>query len=150
MKLIYPFLIIIALCFVSGSELYAQTIISYNYDDAGNRVQRKIVLNTQAAQSTKSDSISKEKKKVYEENVGDQKVRIYPNPTRGQILVEISGYDKNANSGLYLYNLSGTLLSSISPISGSDPLDLSAYPIGTYILKIVIGNKKNEWKIIKQ
>jgi len=130
------------------STAFAQTTISYLYDDAGNRIERKIVLNTSLERSAKVDTIKT--KEVFKDNLGDSKVLIYPNPTRGRLLVEISGYDKTSKTGLYLYDLSGSVILSKSPVTGSDQLDLSPFSIGTYVLKIVLGDKVSEWKIIKE
>jgi hypothetical protein len=149
MKNILLLFAVISGIFFQANETYGQNTISYHYDAAGNRVERTIVLHASSTKSTQADTTSQTKEDVLEEKMGEQKVLIYPNPTKGQLLVEISGYDQEAASGLYLYNLSGTLLQSKSPVTGSDLLDLSAFPMGTYVLKIVLGNKKSEWKVVK-
>ena len=117
----------------------------YYYDDAGNRIQRNIVT----LQSAKPDS-SDQNKKVFEDDLGNKKVLIYPNPTRGQLQIELIGYDKETKTNLFLYNLSGALLMSKSITNSSEIIDLSIYTVGMYILKIVWGDKTSEWKIIKE
>ncbi len=102
------------------------------------------------AKSAKIDSVANKQKEVFQDNLGDKKILIYPNPTQGQLKVDIEGYQEEPNSGLYLYNLSGNLITSKSPANSSTVLDLSPYPVGSYILKIIIGDKKTEWKIIKE
>lgn len=86
----------------------------------------------------------------FEDGLGNKKITIYPNPTKGQLLVEIQGYEEETSSSLYLYNLSGRLLHTVSPANANVPLDLSQYPAGVYILKIKLGDEVSDWKIIKE
>src|SRR6266498_299818 len=120
MKILY----LITLCFIGKLSLYAQTTVSYAYDAAGNRIERTIVLNTSQAKAAKTDSVKQ--KETAKEIIGDLKILIYPNPTRGQLWIEVTGFDPAAKSGLFVYNLSGSLVLSKNTVTGSDPLDLSA------------------------
>lgn len=132
---------------------FAQTKIKYGYDDSGNRKSRNVIF----MQSTLADSSgnsptekSTPQKQVFTESIGEQKVLIYPNPTRGQLLVEIQGAVEDTKIYLYLYSLSGNLLISKSPASSSIPVDLTGYPVGTYILKVKVGSKTSEWRVVKE
>jgi Secretion system C-terminal sorting domain len=136
----------IIILFVSSAWCSAQTTVYYKYDDAGNRIERNIV----PLQSARPDSSDQNEKKVFEDDLGNKKVLIYPNPTRGQLQIELIGYDKETKTNLFLYNLSGALLMSKSITNSSEIIDLSTYPVGMYILKIVWGDKTSEWKIIKE
>jgi hypothetical protein len=136
-------------------ELYnGTTTYKFTYDLSGNLTDRNIVLSSSALKSVKADSTSYDKSsspQVFEENVNStQKVVIYPNPTRGQLKVEIEGFTETTRASVYLYSLSGELLISKSPASGSSSLDLSVFSLGTYILKVKIDDKISEWKVIKQ
>ena len=144
----------------------AQTPIYYKYDAAGNRYLRTITLSQAKSAKAEPDSTiqsglvknevadnkqpDSKTKVAFRDNLGGKKILIYPNPTQGQLKVDIEGYQEEANSGLYLYNLTGRLIISRTPVNSSTVLDLSVCPIGTYILKIVIGDKSTEWKIIKE
>ena len=79
---------------------------------------------------TKSQSFNDQNER-YEDNADGQKVIIYPNPTKGQLKIEIQGDEQITNALIYLYDLSG-------------------YSPGTYILKIIMGGKTSEWKIVKE
>jgi len=130
-----------------------QTPVYYGYDGNGNRKVRSIVLSeTKSAKADTSTNkqANRQKPETFSDNLGDIKIVIYPNPTQGQLKIDLEGYQENVSSGLYLYSLSGSLVTSKSPVKSSNELILSGYPIGTYILKIVIGDKKSEWKIIKE
>jgi len=101
----------------------------------------------------------------YEDMLGERKVTIYPNPTQGLIRIEfeVSGLTssrdaplKTQNNGnlqdarLLLYDVQGKLLRQVNRVEQSNILDLSAYPAGTYILLMIEGKAKSEWKIIKE
>lgn len=70
--------------------------VSYAYDEAGNRVKREIVLQTRAAEESTNES--------YSEMLNDRDIRIYPNPTEGQLTVEITG---DGACRFDIYNISG-------------------------------------------
>lgn len=138
------------------TELFATQEINFSYDEMGNRTRHNVVTlkstpfinTTDSAGFNYFDPNSPDDK--FEDNLGNKKITIYPNPTKGQLLVEIQGYEKESASSLYLYNLSGKLLKTVSPANANVPLDLSQYPAGVYILKIKLGEAVSEWKIIKE
>jgi hypothetical protein len=128
--------------------------LGFTYDASGNLEQRTIVLTTR----TKSAKTSSGKypaisfpRKNYTDNIGETSINIYPNPTRGELNVDIAGYDLAQKTGIYLFNLSGKIIKQLSPINSSNNMvNLSDSPNGTYILRIVIGDKTNEWKVVKE
>ena len=67
----------------AGANVCAQNKIKYTYDDAGNRLTRKkeIVVQTRGALN------NGEEPSVYEEELSETKVTIYPNPTKGMLKV---------------------------------------------------------------
>lgn len=132
------------------SELCAP--VKYTYDAIGRRTNRNIIV-LKSAKVSPQDSTAvnaMEASKPFEDNLGNQKIVIYPNPTQGQLKIDVTGLEQTTNSALYLYSLSGRLLLSKQPVDSSTPLDLSAYPNGIYILKITLGDKTSEWKIVKE
>jgi hypothetical protein len=135
-------------------ELYAP--IKYTYNTSGDRTGRNLITLKSTPVIAQKDSaglyppFGSIPGEVFEENLGEQKIVIYPNPTQGQLLVKIQGYEKESNTALYLYDLSGKLLISKKPANSSMPLDLSEYSVGTYILRITLGDKTSEWKIVKE
>lgn len=147
-KTIFGFILIV----LYTNCLTAQTPVYYSYDLAGNRFFRTILLKSDKADSSNiGNAISANAKpEVFQDNLGDKKILIYPNPTRGQLKIDIEGYLEETNSGLYLYTISGGLLLSKSPVNSSMEVDLSGFPVGTYILKIVLGNNRSDWKILKE
>jgi hypothetical protein len=134
-------------------EICASFQYTFTFDASGNCTNRNILLPKSAPVIVHHDSIQqafKSPQEMLEDNMGDQKIIIYPNPTQGQLLVEIKGYQKETSSALYLYDLHGKLLISKTPANSTMELNLSDYQSGTYILKILIGEKTSEWKIVKE
>ena len=71
---------------VSGTA-HAQTSFEFTYDGSGNRVTRAIIPLKSA--TIKPDSLdAKQAIKPLEDQIGLQKTRIYPNPTKGMLRVD--------------------------------------------------------------
>ena len=83
MKKLYSLCLV---CCLAGI-LQAQTKIRYSYDVSGNRVRREIVL-SRVQNRALADP---EDEKPLSEKFAGQTVRFYPNPTKGQITIAISG-----------------------------------------------------------
>ena len=132
--------------------LRAQTI-GYEYDASGNRTLRKIVtLAAKAkliADSTFAEDNLKPEEGVMQEE-GERSFVVYPNPTRGQIALEIKGSQPKQAGKLLLYSGTGKLLQNLSTSGSLTPVDLTRYAAGHYILILVLDDKKYEWTIIKQ
>jgi len=65
-----------------------QNIVSYAYDNACNRITRKIVLLCSNPMHIKIDTIAPA---PVEEQLGERKITVYPNPTKGELKVDITG-----------------------------------------------------------
>lgn len=121
----------------------AQGTLRYSYDASGNRVAREIVLSRQAEDSKEP------KAQPYEERLSTRQVKIYPNPTKGNLKIEISDFT-DCSGELYLYNTAGILLTQETVVSGFGVIDISNETNGLYILKIVVNNEVSTWRIIKE
>ena len=139
------FLLSVVLSMWAGLDICAQRI-KYTYDNAGNRLtrQKEIVVQTRGALS------DEEEPSVYEEELSETKVTIYPNPTRGMLKVDISGVEKFENARISLYDLTGTLLQQWGSISQSNMVDISDRTPGVYIMQIVYNGNASSWKIVKE
>jgi len=143
-------------------SLNAQTKVPvyYKYDVNGNRSSRSITLsNLKSAEVPDSvnntDSVNANYKAVQKEKfldeIGAFKVNIYPNPTKGKLLIEITGGNGNSpNYSLEIYALSGQKLQIVKGSGYSGELNLSSYKSGMYIMNINIDNKKSQWHIVKE
>ena len=128
------------------SMLHAQDTIRYQYDAAGNRISRTIVLQTKSAPAPAEEKQTA----VYTEVLSDITIKIYPNPTDGLLKVEISNLPKGQAANIWLFSVSGKLISSYKKVSNPVSIDISAQPAGIYVMKIEAGKRLSEWKIIKK
>lgn len=140
--------------FLGVGSMSAQTVVYYSYDGAGNRTYRGLIKLPSMKSAKIADAASyianKPEEKKIEEKQGDLKIIIYPNPTHGELKIETEGYETGTTTGVYLYNLSGSLLINKSPAGATLTLDLSGYPVGIYILKIQLGDMVSKWKVLKE
>lgn len=147
MKLIYLQIALLVVVLFSAS-VQAQTSFRFTYDDSGNRVSRA-VISLKSASITSDTLQAKQAKKPLEDQVGLQKTRIYPNPTKGLLRIEFPGLAEQGTS-IRVFDSNGRLIIQKTGAETENELDLSAYPPGFYILTIRSGQEKKEWKIIKE
>ena len=125
---------------------------TYDYDNTGNRILRTTVRLRQAvatgADTSFADVSNSKQKPYYEEAIGENNVKIYPNPTKGMVTLQ---FDKPVKTGLYrLSDLSGKLLLDGTITTSIFTLDLSRYENGVYLLTLTLDGQTDTWKIIKQ
>lgn len=145
MKPIYLFALLLLLICVSETGS-AQSSYGFTYE-GGKRVTRAII-------TLKSAKIAKDtlqaKKEVLIDQVGLQETRIYPNPTKGILKVDLPLLVEK-NTTIRLYNSTGKLIIQQVAVESNNELNLSSYPPGLYIMSIQIGLKdRKDWKIIKE
>ena len=116
--------------------------ILYTYDAAGNRVvsQREIPFNRQG---------DGESSKSYQDSLSFSKITIYPNPTQGDLKIEITGTDSFDGSSMGIFSMNGILLYHKERLSAVNEIDITDYPDATYLFVIRINGKNSVWKIIK-
>jgi len=120
--------------------------IAYDYDMAGNRIARKRV-------ELGNPSYVKKHPEAFvpvEDQLGERKIIVYPNPTKGALAVKITGGDANDQLRIMLFNADGRQLQNKAVQQGSTTINMSGYPAAYYILRVENGNKSTELKIIKQ
>ncbi|MBE9467897.1 MAG: T9SS type A sorting domain-containing protein [Bacteroidetes bacterium] len=152
------YFVILVLIFLQGTNLFAQEY-EFTYDNAGNRTSRKIITLKSATTVNSQDSISSggnnnkgklKPKKFLTDKLGKNNIKIYPNPTKGQLKLVLNNNEVYENSSIELYSLAGKILYQKNKILSINNIDLSDKPQGTYILRLILNNKKLEWKIIKE
>ncbi|MDO8929534.1 MAG: T9SS type A sorting domain-containing protein [Bacteroidota bacterium] len=123
----------------------AQTTYSFTYDAAGNRTSRIIPL--KSAHIANQDAQANQQK-TFEDLIGNRPVKIYPNPTKGLLKVEIP-FTEEASATIKVFSMQGALVKDLTVNDVFTEIDLSYQPAGMYILRIGIGELTSEWKIIK-
>jgi hypothetical protein len=135
--------------------------VHYEYDASGNRVVRKmIVIKTLPAvpqDSTELKSLTTlmtedlvTELEYFVEKIAQVEIKIYPNPTTEKITLEIPGWEGLQTGNFKLFSLTGQLLQEQPVHSATTSVSLAGLPKGTYILKVYINNRTEDWKVIKQ
>ncbi|HZL11129.1 MAG TPA: T9SS type A sorting domain-containing protein [Prolixibacteraceae bacterium] len=125
-------------------SLYAQDVI-FHYDNAGNRIERVIEL--KSAYIVKSAVVEQQ---VFEEILAEREIKIYPNPTEGQLSVSIRNPESLPEGTITVTDMNGRTILTKRIETELTPVDLSARPAGYYLMKIVLGTETSTWKIIKK
>lgn len=142
MKPIIAFLAI--LITLVQSKIYSQTI-HYTYDDSGNRIKREIILmsrNIQERTASENNSVT--------DKLSDKSIRIYPNPTKGLLKIEILNFEDIDKGNIYIFDLSGHQIFHTKINTSCSEIDLSSKSNGIYILQIQLNQENTTWKIIKE
>ncbi|MDR0543142.1 MAG: T9SS type A sorting domain-containing protein [Dysgonamonadaceae bacterium] len=139
------FLILFLASSLLVSKVPAQNSVSFVYDEAGNRISRTIVFNTTSGQ-LRSDDETTDYTEVFPETI----LHIYPNPTEGLLQINIENLPDGETVQIAVFTASGQLLFKKEHQPAFTEIDLGGQPAGIYLLKIQIGDKSTEWKIIKK
>lgn len=131
--------------------------VTYSYDANGNRENMKVVsmqseeeLMNRFKDSTNVMDTNKFKEEVlFTEQVLESKITIFPNPTYGQLRVQITNLPEQSNAVMEVYTMSGTKVLSRKIEDEFTVLDISDQAVGDYILRIQLKDKTTTVKIIK-
>jgi lysophospholipase L1-like esterase len=96
---------------------------------------------------TISGTVSSNENPTYMEETDQNRLKVYPNPSHGVFYTNYSGSGKN--SLLKIYNLTGTMLQWNRIKTDPETIDLSGFPNGSYVLKIISGQHVNQCLLIK-
>jgi len=148
MKLLY-FLSLLLITVLFSGTVQSQTNYQFTYDNSGNRLTRTLIVLKSA--TIPNDSITaKELKTPLDDQIGLQKARIYPNPTKGLLRIDLPALSEQ-EAMIRLYDSNGKLIIQQTAVEENNEINLSSYPSGIYIMSIQIGrNDRKEWKIIKE
>ena len=87
---------------------------------------------------------------IYTDALSETLITIYPNPTRGLLTVKMSNMPQHSASSLMLFDMQGKVITQQPSLAEENKLDISAQPVGTYIMQIAVGDENVSWKIVKQ
>lgn len=113
----------------------------YAYDAAGNRIKKEILFEQYQ---------SKSQVVAYSDMLDEKEIKIYPNPTEGELRVEIFNELKKTEGIVTVHGNNGAMIYTTPIINGFASLDISSCPNGLYILHVKIGDCVSSWKIIKR
>lgn len=123
----------------------AQPTIEYDYDDNGNRISRTVITLKGANVTTGPEAQAPE---PTIDKIGFQEARIYPNPTKGLLRVELPSLETQ-DGIIRVFDSHGKLIRE-KQASQTNQVELSNHPSGFYFMQVIIGREKKEWKIIKE
>ncbi len=126
--------------------LRAQNTVHFTYDNAGNRETRYIEFKKSTEIIGDSNSVPK----PVIDWLDEMKLTIYPNPTKGLLSIEISKIPEGEIGEISINAIDGKSMQRLKGLKTSNQLDISAFPMGIYILHIKFGDKISDWKIVKE
>lgn len=138
-------ILVIAMAWIALGQANSQT--SFTYNSVGSMVQRKVIPLKSA-----SASLFNEVKEEFQDNSFENKVvKIYPNPTKGALQIEIPADQENDFTiQITVTDLSGRIIVSQNAEPGLNNVDLLSSPNGIYILTLRRSDIVSQWKVIKQ
>jgi YD repeat-containing protein len=148
MKSLLVFAIVLAIGIIVSLNCSAQNNYTFEYDGNGNRKSRTLDMSSNL-KSTSPDN-TEIGKKEYKEVIEDLEIILYPNPTKGEITISLNNFEDQEPSFISVYDYSGRLLQNYNNVQEINLINISDLPRATYLLKIVIGEKSTEWKVIKE
>ena len=133
-------LLIILLLGITASA-YTQTIV-FTYDDAGNRTSREMqpgsTLRSAAADSVASGLLA------------GYNIKVYPNPTYGQVTIEIDNFEIETPLNVVVFDQNNLPVQQKTMKASSIQLDFSTYPSAAwYIIAFILNDERRDFKIIK-
>lgn len=139
---------ILTLLSIIAMKSNAQTrSVQFTYDNAGNRTGRAIVLaSAPMSRGLANDGVKTE---IYTDTFADYQLLVYPNPTHGELKIELRGLPEGANYHLLIVNASGQVIISRNTIENPTVADLTECPAGIYIMRIQYKDYTKDFKIIR-
>ena len=138
--------LLILMLSVASYNISAQNI-SFSYDNDGNMESRyEVTLKSSAPKNTEEKETPAE---IISVELAEQKITVHPNPTKGEICVEITPLNPEEENFIRIFDSLGRLLETKKIEPERTYLKISGNP-GVYLLNIHLGENVSKWKIIKQ
>jgi len=132
-------------------HLNNDSLVSDNMDTVGIAAN----INNASFNHQNKDSVSKNNEtataeRQYVDNIGEQQIVIYPNPTTGSLKIKITPFNTGSPGEITVYDLQSRLLQKVACTKELTLVDFETFARGSYILKVRIGGKEKEWKVVKE
>ena len=131
------------------SAVYADHTVRFEYDAAGNRTLRAIVLPAASQARRGGTEYSDSTTAVFTDAFAEMTLNVYPNPTRGHLKIELEGLPDGESYSYIIVNMAGEVIVQEDKASNPSEADLSMCAAGMYILKLSCKDYKKAFKIIK-
>jgi hypothetical protein len=135
-------------CFeVEVTEIALNTVsMPLTYDAAGNNTYRKIVIGTTKSGVLDTTSTTQ----ITYDSIDNQQITIYPNPTKGQLIIKRTLNIDDPDVYYSVYTMTGYEILVGKWDKEETLIDIENQPPGTYLLVLNQGQKKLTYTIIKQ
>ena len=139
----------LALLLIMVIEGYAQTrSVQFSYDNAGNRIGRAIVL-ASMSQTRAVEANDTTMTEPYTDIFADYQLHVYPNPTHGELKIELQGFPVWDSYHLLIASTSGKVIVNRNTTENPTIANLTDCPAGIYIMRIQYKNYTKDFKIIR-
>jgi len=155
--LIMKKIIILALTLLVSISAKSQVEYLFGYDAAGNRISRIGIILSKApgnvdttgnvADTYFNNNVAKQQ---YQANIEDYVITVYPNPTTGELKIDISNFEEGTKGSIMIIDMQGKLIYQRDNISGNSIVNLSNAASGQYLMRIAVNNKNHEWFVMKE
>lgn len=145
-NLIYLFLLF------TISSSFAQRI-HFEYDAAGNQIERKLCLTCSAKTKTVAKQNTDIKQEDLKKFLPEDNFSYYPNPVKEELFLKWENSENNSITNIKLINLNGVLLKSFETLESKLEQNIlfQDYAAGMYILQLSYSNGEEKTiKIIKK
>lgn len=143
-------ILILMLLYVVAFEGMAQTrSIQFTYDHAGNRTSRAIVLASAAKTRQAANDSIKTAPEIYTDTFDEYQLRVSPNPTHGELKIELRGLPSGETYHLLIVSASGEVIVSHKTSDNPTVVNLTECPAGIYIMRIKYKDCTKDFKIIR-
>lgn len=120
--------------------------VSFDYDNAGNRIERTITLSSGAG--AKSSLVIHQP--VIEDSIQIAQINLFPNPTEGEVFLQIEQEEEILRASINVFNTSGSIIFSRKIYDIEERIDLSEQSPGTYLIVVNINDQQYVWRVIKE
>ncbi len=147
-------LLLLSLLLVSITSISQINKISFQYDNAGNQIQR---LWCSSCPARVSNEVPKEISKLKEEDLQkffpEDVISYYPNPVKEELYLKWELINENKVTSIQVYALNGQIVKDISKLESTNnqTVIFQDYPKGIYLLQLNYTNGDEKTiKIIKE
>lgn len=121
-------------------------LISYAYDLSGNRIKKEIVLINPKTKSYTEENVAQP---IFE-NINKQKITIYPNPTKGELTLDIGDLSDKDIYHVNITDMIGRVVVNQKISESRSHFNIQSQPQGVYLMTLIVNGEKSVWKIIKE
>ncbi|WP_010182380.1 T9SS type A sorting domain-containing protein [Aquimarina agarilytica] len=147
--------ILIAVVVLFSTTISAQSKLVFSYDAVGNQIERKYCPTgncTSGAKQLDTDQITEEASLNKDEKLTDfiNRLRIYPNPTKGNLRIEWELADTDYIKSIQVTDAAGGS-GFVVPINTTEnfaDVDLTNYASGMYLVEFVLNDSRRAIKKI--